>query len=84
MSYLRRTHWRGCQSYEEVNSLSKRLCKQCGSDHLRRVNRRGWTQVRLLPMLGFYPWECTLCRSKIFYRDNGHRIHREAVLNQQF
>jgi hypothetical protein len=35
-------------------------------------------------MLGFYPWECTLCRSKIFCRDNGHRIHAEAVLHQQF
>jgi hypothetical protein len=48
------------------------------------VNRRGWAQVRLLPLLGFYPWECTLCRSKIFCRDNGHRIHAEAVLHQQF
>lgn len=74
----------GCQSYEEVNPLSERACKHCGSGHLRRLNRRGWAQVRLLPLLGFYPWECTLCRCRMFWRDNGHRIHAEAVLNQQF
>lgn len=47
---------------------------------MRRLNRRGWTQMRLLPMLGLYPWECTLCRTRSFYRDNG-RVRREPFLN---
>src|SRR5215472_9704699 len=72
----------GCRTYEEVIPLSKRVCKNCGSGHLRRLNRRGWTQLRLLTVLGYYPWECTLCRSRTFCRDNGHRARSEAVLHQ--
>jgi hypothetical protein len=68
--------------YEEVNPLSKRVCKECGSERLRRLNRRGWAQVRLLPILGFFPWECTLCRTRTFCRDDGHRARHEAVLQQ--
>lgn len=68
--------------YEEVIALSKRVCKQCGSGHLRRLNRRGWAQLRLLPMLGYFPWECTLCRTRTFCRDNGHRTRQEAIFNQ--
>ena len=74
----------GRQSYEEVIPLSKRPCKQCGSGHMRRLNRRGWTQLQLLPMLGIFPWECTLCRSRTFRRDNGQRAHREPALNGPF
>ena len=35
----------------------------------------------ILPWLGFYPWECALCRRKRFFRTNGHRDmkHRPAT-----
>jgi hypothetical protein len=73
-------------TYEEVNPLSKRVCKHCGSGHLRRLNRRGWAQMRLLPVFGVFPWECTLCRTRTFYRDDGHahRLERVTVMNQPF
>src|SRR5581483_8376057 len=71
---------------EEVKSLSKRVCKNCGAGHLRRLNRRGWTQMRLLPAFGVFPWECTMCRCRSFHRDDGHahRLERVTALNQPF
>lgn len=35
-------------------------------------------QLRLLPLVGFFPWECVMCRGRAFYRDDGHRLHAEA------
>jgi hypothetical protein len=26
----------------------------------------------VLPWLGYYPWECAVCREKTFFRDDGH------------
>lgn len=40
--------------------------------------------MRLLPVLGVFPWECTLCRTRTFHRDNGHRIHREPAMHPPF
>ena len=64
--------------------MSKKACKQCGSGHLRRLNRRGWAQLQLLPLLGFFPWECTLCRTRMFRRDNGRTMRREPALHGPF
>ncbi|HVG26640.1 MAG TPA: hypothetical protein VM865_03455 [Acidobacteriaceae bacterium] len=38
------------------------------------MNRKGWAQMKLLPLLGIFPWECIMCRSRIFYRDDGCRV----------
>jgi hypothetical protein len=27
----------------------------------------------ILPWLGFYPWECAMCRRKTYRRNDGHR-----------
>jgi hypothetical protein len=36
-------------------------------------------QLKLLPLAGFFPWECVMCRSRAFYRDDGHQpLHTEA------
>lgn len=69
-----------CEHKEDF-VLAKKLCKHCGSGRLRRLNRRGWLQHNLLPLMGFFPWECVICRSRVFYRDDGHRIHAEAGLH---
>jgi hypothetical protein len=39
-------------------------------------------QLKLLPTLGVFPWECVMCRNKSFHRDNGHRgVPPDAVLS---
>ncbi|HEY4008887.1 MAG TPA: hypothetical protein VGM11_01965 [Acidobacteriaceae bacterium] len=51
---------------------------------MRRLNRRGWAQVQLLPMLGIFPWECTICRTRAFRKDHGRPLRREPVMNGPF
>ncbi len=56
------------------NVLSKkRICGQCGSTGLRRVNRHGYLQRVIWPIFGFYPWECVMCRGRRYLRDEGRR-----------
>ena len=44
---------------------------------MRRLARRGFLQSSLLPLFGFYPWECFACRTKKMVRARGGRtFHR--------
>jgi len=37
-------------------------CPKCGKGHLHRIARRGFLQIKVYPLLGYYPWECAGCR----------------------
>lgn len=39
--------------------------------------------MRLLPAFGVFPWECTLCRTRTFYRDDGHANRLESAMALQ-
>jgi hypothetical protein len=52
--------------------LSSKKCRSCGSSALRRVNRTGYLQRAILARLGYFPWECAICRNKSFFKDDGH------------
>jgi hypothetical protein len=28
----------------------------------------------LLSLLGFYPWECIICRKRVYFRNDGHDL----------
>jgi hypothetical protein len=59
--------------------LTYKTCMHCGSNAMRRINRRGFLEETLLPRFGLFPWECAMCRRKTFLRDNGHsEIRRKA------
>jgi hypothetical protein len=51
--------------------LTAKVCFWCGSTKFRRVNRRGMLQRYVLTALGWYPWECAICRRKTFRRKSG-------------
>jgi len=38
------------------------LCPRCDSNRFFRKERQGFLQTRLFPLIGFYPWECKVCR----------------------
>jgi hypothetical protein len=40
---------------------------------MRRVNRTGFLQTKLLPYFGYFPWECVMCRRKAYFKDSGHK-----------
>ena len=54
----------------------KLACPKCG-DTMRRLARKGLLQKGVLPLFGYYPWECLGCRTKRLVRARGeHRFHR--------
>lgn len=52
----------------------KRLCPRCHGKEYRRVNRKGFWERTVLTFLGYFPWECTLCRTKTFLRVEGPHV----------
>lgn len=51
-------------------------CPQCGNRDLRRRLRAGFLQKVILPVLGYYPWECLSCRKTWMLRVRGGRTFR--------
>lgn len=40
----------------------KPLCPWCKDVPLRRLGRIGWMERVVLPLFGYYPWECEWCQ----------------------
>lgn len=54
------------------------VCPKCGSERMRRLPRQGFWQKSIMPMLGYYPWECPLCRELSYIKRRGKRVHRSS------
>jgi hypothetical protein len=52
-------------------------CPTCPRAEMRRLNRMGFWERRVLSFFGYYPWECVICRKKRYRRGSGTR--RAAV-----
>ena len=53
--------------------MAKKLCSHCKNTAFRRLKRKGFLQTKVLNKLGFFPWECIMCRRLIFFRDDGRK-----------
>jgi DNA-directed RNA polymerase subunit RPC12/RpoP len=54
-------------------------CPRCGSDYLKRMRRRGFLQVRVYPVFGYYPWKCTTCLGSVMLKKrNVSRRHQHT------
>jgi hypothetical protein len=51
----------------------KKQCGRCHAEEFRRLNRMGFLERKVLPMLGYFPWECALCRRKTYLHADGHK-----------
>ena len=51
-------------------------CPDCGTKYMRRLFRRGFFQSKFMAFLGFYPWECPVCRKPHYFRER----HQEKQL----
>ncbi len=51
--------------------MTEKVCFWCGSTRFRRVNRSGFLQRYVLSALGWFPWECVMCRRKTLVRKSG-------------
>lgn len=43
----------------------------CKDVPLRRLPRLGWIELIVLPLFGFYPWECVWCQRVSYLRIRG-------------
>ena len=62
--------------------MIEKVCSECRSRQFRRVNRIGFLQHRVLTRLGYFPWECILCRRRSFFRDEGRRAMQALPTSQ--
>jgi transposase-like protein len=58
---------------EKTGATAKVQCPSCGADHPRRLERKGFLQERVLPLLGYYPWVCVSCKSTFLMRKRYRR-----------
>jgi len=56
-------------------------CSKCGASELRRLTREGFLEDEVYLRLGYFPWECTGCRSRMMLK---HRGERKAVSSGGF
>lgn len=61
-------------------------CSRCRTHQLERLERKGFLQRRIYPLLGYYPWECPLCREtvmlKLRYRHRTRHGRRSRASSQ--
>jgi len=52
-------------------------CRDCGNN-LRRLARKGFLQLKVYPLFGYYPWECPVCRKSQMIRKQHLRKGRSV------
>lgn len=57
--------------------MKEKVCKRCKGKAFRRVNRESFMQRVVYTYFGYYPWECVMCRSQTYWRDEGRRMRRK-------
>jgi DNA-directed RNA polymerase subunit RPC12/RpoP len=58
---------------EQAGTAPKVRCPSCGDSRPRRLERKGFMQQRVLPLLGYYPWVCGACKSTFLMRKRYRR-----------
>jgi len=53
------------------------VCSDCGRPQMRRLPRSGFLQHWFWPRLGYFPWECPICRKMKLIRYRGKRGPRK-------
>jgi hypothetical protein len=64
----------------KAGMVSDKVCPRCKNTTFRRINRIGFLQRVVLPWLGFFPWECVMCRRRTFFHDAGHRPSERGTI----
>jgi hypothetical protein len=64
----------------EFSEDMKKQCDRCSGNFFRRLNRKGFMERRALPALGFFPWECALCRRKVVLRTDGFKPRTKVAV----
>lgn len=52
-------------------------CVRCGND-MRRLGRQGFLERKIYSYFGYYPWECPICRERVFLKRK-HEQNRRTL-----
>lgn len=51
-------------------------CRVCGSDEMRHILRKGYLELNIYPLFGFFPWRCMMCGTHVLLRKRHRRKRR--------
>ena len=66
---------RSTQAVEEGTGIQ---CPACGCNRMHRMERKGFMQLKVYPLFGYYPWECGACRQPFMIRKRHKRRRRSS------
>lgn len=66
---------------DQSGAITKVLCPECGSDHPRRLERKGFLQTRIYPIFGYFPWMCGACKATFLMRK---RYRRKSKRKEEY
>ncbi len=49
------------------------ICPKCRTGKLKRVEREGFLEENVYAWLGYYPWQCSLCKTRSMVKVRGKR-----------
>jgi DNA-directed RNA polymerase subunit RPC12/RpoP len=52
----------------QISAVAALQCPKCGSERVRRIERKGILERRLFKFFGYFPWRCATCRDKFFLK----------------
>jgi len=61
------------EDVEKGSVSTKVFCPECGGDGPRRLERKGFMQMRVYPLFGYFPWTCPNCKSSFMLRKRHRR-----------
>jgi hypothetical protein len=59
--------------------MAQPLCPKCGLDRVRRIERSGLLRSRVLPLFGYFPWECIRCRVEFLFKSRSGKSKAPAI-----
>jgi len=62
------------------------VCSKCKSHKIHRILREGFFRIKLAPLFGYFPWECSSCDKVQMLKARGSKrrhTHRETGSHEE-
>jgi hypothetical protein len=66
-------------AYSSSRTKTKLKCPKCHQRELARIARRGFLREHVLPLLGYFPWQCGFCGREELIRRRGKTVRRTPL-----
>ena len=66
------------QPTQKTLTADRLQCPSCGYSPIRREERKGFLQMRIYSLFGYYPWICVACKKTSFVRKRFERRRKRS------